>query len=266
MHHMLRRMDHFMQRIRLLQKLTGGTPTSAARILLEIRSQPDAVRTIEHEDKSVAFRGPDLDALFEVLAYQEYGFLRPLLSSLERPIVIDVGAHIGAFAIWAAGINARARVLSIEADPATCAVAQMNARSLSACRFTWQVINRAAGDSDGTTVRISDAGPSMSHRIHPNGNIEVESISLPAVLDLAAPNGEPIDLMKIDIEGAEEDFLSGSQAALRRVNALVVELHPYLCNANNVEMLLKRHFDEVSTMTSRLSSKPVLYCRRGGTT
>lgn len=262
-HLTVRRMNDFMRRVRLLQQCAGVTSVSAAQLLLRVRSRPQNLRTIDHRGSLVAFRGLDLDALFEVLAYQEYDFLRNLLSSLARPIVVDVGAHIGAFAIWALRVNRRARVLSIEADPATCAVAEMNVRSHSAQGRDWRVINRAAGATNGVIVRFCDQGPSMSHRIDPSGSIEIESIDLPAILDLAAPEGGPIDLMKVDIEGAEEDFLSSAESTLRRANALVVELHPYLCDTDGVKRLLERNFSEISTLSSRLSAKPLLYCRRG---
>lgn len=102
----------------------------------------------------------------------------------------------------------------------------------------------------------------MSHRIDAAGSIEVPSLALTGLLNRLAPNGGRIDLMKIDIEGSEEAFLCADPAALDRVDALVVELHPTLCDTARVEALLRERFSTIRVIEARKSSKPLLYCRR----
>ena len=101
----------------------------------------------------------------------------------------------------------------------------------------------------------------MSHRVSAAGPVEVQGMTLREVLNTTFPD-QPVDLMKIDIEGAEEAFICTEPDLLRTVNALVIELHPNLCNASRVEQELRKIFPTIETISGRTSSKPLLYCRK----
>ena len=240
--------------------LAGGI-VSAIVTLKNIRKDRDAIQSVSYRGTPVRFRGHDEQALLEVLVDLEYEFLADLLSGLPSPTILDIGAHIGTFAIWVFGVNENAHVLSLEADPKTHLVAELNVATFAEGGVDWRLIQGAAGSEDGVVLRLSDTGPSMSHHVDPKGRIEVQGMSLTTLLDRIAPGGESVDLVKIDIEGSEEAFLCAKPEALKRVNTLVIELHPQLCDTACVLSVLKGFFNHIEDIGCRRSTKPLLYCR-----
>lgn len=251
----------FINRARWVRSLTGGV-SAAVITLVSIRRDRDAIQSVSYAGSPVKFRGHDEQALREVLVDQEYGFLTGLLSGISAPTILDVGAHIGTFAIWVFGVNSNSRVLSVEANPSTYQVAKLNSTATAKGRAKWQVIHGAAGAKDGEILFLSDTGPTMSHYICREGTVKVRCVSLTALIDRIAPGGLSIDLVKIDIEGSEEAFLFATPDALKRVDCLVIELHPQLCNSDQVRLLLEKYFDRIEEIDGRKSTKPLLYCRR----
>ena len=251
----------FIHRILKIRDIAGGT-VKAAAILFQTRRDPDAVHTLPYSDSHIYFRGIDLQALIEVLVNTEYAFLKDVTLSRPTPVILDIGAHIGTFAIWALGVNHGARILSVEADPETYGVLTRNADVVVESGKDWTVINRAAGRIDDEVLTFSNAGPSMSHRVDPDGTLTVSSISLGTLIDRIAGQGGQVDLVKVDIEGAEEAFLAESADALTKVEVAVVELHPGHCDTERVISVLRSQFDRIEEISGRLSSKPLLYCRK----
>jgi len=249
------RLKRLSDTLRWIRPLAGSLP-GALWLVLKRKHNPDALLTAQFNGKPLRFRGTDSNALFEVFHEKEYGFLDPIISASKFPIIIDVGAHIGTFALWVLDRNPSAHILSVEADPQTFVVLEKNN---SLCQGAWEIVNRAASNVDGAKIRFSTDGPTMSHRISPDGALEVETVSLGWLLDRAAGNGL-IDVLKVDIEGAEEQFVCAAPHLLPRVRCLVIELHPGLCDTDRVRKVINAHFKTIRDITGRHSKKPLLYC------
>jgi len=258
---LVRRVRAFSARLRWMARLTGDR-FSAAALLLRIKANPEGAHTIRIDGCSVQFRGKDEQALREVFVDREYAFLDDGLAAAAEPSVLDIGAHIGTFAIWCLKANPAARILSVEPDPESVALTHANASTRVRAGADWTVRHAAAGARDGDVLRLMVDGPSMSHRVDPSGAVEVESVSLTTLLDQLAPDGGSVDFVKVDIEGSEEDVLCAKPAALDRVGVLVIELHPTLCDTARVDALLRARFDTVEVIGGRQSSKPLLLCQR----
>ncbi len=241
--------------------LAGGY-LSAVWLLLSIRRDRNALQTVFYRGNAVKFRGSDEQALREVLIDREYAFLVDYLTALNNPKVIDVGAHIGTFAIWVFGVKPVAKVLSVEADPQTYQVLTSNAETYRKGQSDWRILHAAAVGQDGGVFRLSNAGPSMSHRIDPKGTIEVPGVRLATLLDDIVPDGSRVDLLKVDVEGSEEAFLCEAADALNVIDCLVIELHPTFCDTGRVQSMLEKYYDDIRVVGGRKSSKPLLYCRR----
>lgn len=134
-------------------------------------------------------------------------------------LIVDAGANIGTFSLYALSQNPECRVVAIEPSPASL-------ERLRALLKTHQVDSRctvihgALGSGEGVTT-IADRGGSQFRRTGYGG------ISVPMLgLDAALPAGE-IDFLKMDIEGAEYDTLgAASTAALKRIRRIAIEYHP----------------------------------------
>lgn len=199
-------------------------------------------------------------ALKEVFADSEYSFLLPILTQTPRPVVLDIGAHIGTFALWLLRQCPHSRIRSVEADPQTFRILSENVTRAARGGAHWDAINGAAWHARGGKLRFSNTGPSMSHRVDKKGEIVVEGLSLSTLLDDLAGAHGAIDLMKVDIEGSEEAFLCSAPEALRRIRCLVIELHPSLCNTDAVRTVLEQTYSAIIEIQGRASSKPLLLC------
>lgn len=141
--------------------------------------------------------------------------------------VVDVGAHIGTFALAAAA--AGCNVLAVEGSPDNVALLRAAKEQNGFTRL--QILHAAAGDHRGVVqfaphqawgqVAEGNANPELKdYRA-----IEVPMVTIGDTLDtLGWPH---VDLVKIDVEGAELSVLQGMQAALRRDHALhlVIEIN-----------------------------------------
>jgi hypothetical protein len=71
-----------------------------------------------------------------------------------------------------------------------------------------------------------------------------------------------VDIMKMDIEGAEETVLTGKEALLEKVDHIIVEIHPYLCNQDHVVGVLRRAYSYLYRIPGRASAKPLILAAR----
>lgn len=203
----------------------------------------------------------DMSALKEVLVDEEYSFLN--VSSAQKPsssfTVLDVGAHIGTFGMWLLSEVPGAHIMSVEASPATFSTTAYNAQRFDSEHNQWRVIQRAAWKNNDV-LKFSNEGDSMGFKVAKDGDDEVVGISF---ADLLRESGfDRVSLMKIDVEGAEEQFLAASGPLLSRVDQVVIEIHPLLCDEGNVRDVLQQAFDHVIDIQGRVSSKPLLHCYR----
>jgi FkbM family methyltransferase len=126
------------------------------------------------------------------------------------------------------------RVVSIEADPRACRTLKANIRRNALESVT--VLEMAASDAPGVLRlreyegRANDSGNFGLVDAEAAGNpcrqFEVTASPIDDVLDRAGI--DQVDLLKMDIEGAEGRALTGLRRALadRRIKFLVLEVHP----------------------------------------
>jgi FkbM family methyltransferase len=191
---------------------------------LELAAPGPVLRTHHLRETGVAFavrhRTADILALDELFSQREYELPQEARDVLERghpPRVLDVGANIGLFGAWVLGEFPDAEITSIEADPDN---ARVLAATISANRgTTWKLVE-AAASTRGGTVQFVSGEQTTSHIARPGENgIEVRAVD---VFELAGD----VDLLKIDIEGAEWELLDDPRFPSLRPAVLVLEYHP----------------------------------------
>lgn len=158
----------------------------------------------------------DLEAYHQVLIEDTYG----CLGDLEPEVVVDCGANAGFASCWFASRFPRARVIAFEpfgdtADLCRRNLAPYGARAELHAKAIWSgkarlVLEARRGHEWGVQVREALPG-------------EPGDVDAIGIADLGLPR---IDLLKIDIEGSEEQvFGVGAEAWLPTVGAIAVELH-----------------------------------------
>lgn len=158
-------------------------------------------------------------------------------------VFVDVGANIGILsALAAARIGPQGTVLAIEASPITCRllVDNLNQAGSQQCK----VLNRGVWDEPRKLI-ISHIvqGPGwsfVSPEQGPDGiAFVVEGDTLDALL--AQAGVAHVDLLKVDVEGAETKVLRGAHNLLTTNHpAIVLEINPHTlwrCSANGVQEL-----------------------------
>ena len=155
--------------------------------------------------------------------------------------IVDAGANIGAFSLFAARCAPRARIIALEPFLSTFErlrshVERSPYRDRITCR-SW-----ALSSNDGAR-QMDDAlmGSQFRALLSPDAaraGVEVESVTLASLLE--REQLDRVDLLKLDIEGSEYEILeSVPVAVLRRVRAVVMEYHP-----NGLKSSLFRRFGE----------------------
>jgi len=136
----------------------------------------------------------------------------------ECPTIIDGGANIGMASIYFARLFPKARVLAFEADPAICKVLQKNLQSFKACNV--EVHEAALWIDDQGVAFEADGGD--AGRVVAGDHVQAVRVPSKRLRDLL---DEPIDLLKLDVEGAELDMLLDCADALENVERIFVEYH-----------------------------------------
>lgn len=132
---------------------------------------------------------------------------------------VDVGASVGAMTHTLASLYDK--VWAFEPWPETFALLETNSVFFPACDVT--LSNEALGREYKTGVMYSahlsrrDAHLEEAPKGQRGDNTAVRCVPL----DMAIPSAEPIDLIKIDVEGTEVDVLLGAKGIIKRCRPLI---------------------------------------------
>lgn len=137
------------------------------------------------------------------------------------PIIIDCGANIGTSLLYFSENYPNAKIIGFEADEVISKICESNI-ARNGC-FNAKVISKAVWiDEQGIEFSIegADGGSIMGQKENAR---KVESIRLKDILDTY----ESIDLLKMDIEGAEHEVLLDCENSLTHVQNLFIEYHSW---------------------------------------
>jgi FkbM family methyltransferase len=141
------------------------------------------------------------------------------------PRILDCGANIGVASLFFRKRYPKARITAFEADPSLFALLDANLAANGA-----QDVERkhlAVWTAAGTLTFRSEGSDSGMIASLP-GAVDGRSVAVPSVRLRDVLEAEPaIDLLKLDIEGAEDAVLADCEPSLGRVRALIMDLHEF---------------------------------------
>jgi FkbM family methyltransferase len=139
--------------------------------------------------------------------------------------IVDVGAHVGTFTVWAALRSPRARILAIEPNPETFALLERNIQD-NGLQDRVVAIKAAVGTEAGTgTLELVEHSLGTRLARTGGGTVKVNVDTVPSFL--AAAGMTDVDLLKIDCEGMEYAvFEELDLQQLPRLNVIACEYHP----------------------------------------
>jgi FkbM family methyltransferase len=140
----------------------------------------------------------------------------------EPRFIIDAGAHIGCAALFFASSFPRANIAAIEPDPGNYQVLMRNTRGNQRIRAihaaVWhrlEPVTIANEQDDPCAFQIKSANDQCT---------AIQGLTVSAIIRECG--FEKIDLLKLDIEGAEREiFGTGDLDWMNRTRAIIIELH-----------------------------------------
>ena len=148
----------------------------------------------------------------DILVHRIYHFE----SSRPDPIILDAGGNMGMSLLYFKHIYPEARVISFEPDPAIFAILQDN---VNRNEFNGvQLVNAALSTQTGT-ANFSPDQSAGGHLSSGEGTFKVKTVPLSDYLN------EPVDLLKMNIEGVEWEVMSSIENKIRQVREMVIEYH-----------------------------------------
>lgn len=158
--------------------------------------------------------------------------------------VVDIGAHVGYFSIlFSELVGKEGKVLAFEPDPANFNILKLNAEN----RKNIETFNLAVSDKEGSIDFYETLDKTGSHSLIPSdfrsNKITVNSITLDNFLSTKKIK---VDVIKMDIEGAEPLALVGMVNTLKNEVKLVMEFCP-----NNLTLggfIPQQIFDQIKSL------------------
>ena len=183
----------------------------------------------------------------------------------ETSVILDVGANCGLFSVLAAQRFPAARIYAFEPAPELAVLASENLKVHGGV-----VVQKAVADKSGEAMLFVNKDSQQTNSIIKDavvavgklsGEYKVEAISLD---DFARSEGlDEIDLLKLDVQGAESLVLAGATEILKKTRALIVEVSFLDPSAQTLMQLLADHFPVWRPVNPVLFGADILFLRDG---
>jgi FkbM family methyltransferase len=184
-------------------------------------------------------RGVDHVPILEIFLHEDYGIIP------DGSIVLDLGAHIGVFSIYATTTARNVVVYAYEPYPDSCTALRENVR-LNRRDETVHCFDAAVGPETGTRDLYLGGGqfffPTLVRETN-GDNLEHMEVPCTTLLEIMESNHlKNVDLLKMDCEGAEYEILYSTPLShLERITEIRMEYHNLDSDERHVDGL-KRFF------------------------
>ncbi|PYT27838.1 MAG: hypothetical protein DMG57_16975 [Acidobacteria bacterium] len=165
----------------------------------------------------------DVPVFDEVFVRRAYWI--PALAQLEPKVILDVGANVGLVSVFFASLFPKARIFAIEPEESNFQLLKRNTAP-----FPQITALQAALWNADEEIEVHNPGRGFwSFSVVPadssNGRSpKLQGLTMPTILKHFGIGS--VDLLKIDIEGAEKEvFMGACDGWLKDTGCLVIELH-----------------------------------------
>jgi FkbM family methyltransferase len=158
-------------------------------------------------------------------------------SAKEAPLIIDAGANVGLSVLYFKRSYPKSRIIAFEPDPGIFQAFAKNCAAFELANV--EPIPKALWMHDGT-VKFDREGAEA-------GRVVANTKSLHAVdVDACRLRGyleQDVDLLKLDVEGAETEVLLDCADRLDKVNQIIVEYHSFTDQPQELHILTQTLHD-----------------------
>lgn len=166
----------------------------------------------------------DIQTCIQVFVYKEYDFF----AEREIKTIIDAGANIGLASIYFANKYPSAKIIAIEPEHSNFLLLQRNVNP-----YPNIIPIQAALWHENDEINLIDPGlgkwgfmtemKNSSKKVQGDLRHTVSAITVDKIIEDF--NLETVDILKIDIEGAEKEVFSNSSVWIENVDSIIIELH-----------------------------------------
>ena len=161
----------------------------------------------------------------------------PALRELNPSVIVDAGAHAGFTSVFFANMFPDALIHSIEPHPGNFELLSRNAKPYGNIK----PLNAALWFEQGSVSLANPNADSSAFQFEAGSSVAAVTV------DEVVPDGS-IDILKIDVEGAERAIFERRPAWLSRVRALLIETHDQFlsgCSQAVFDAMSSYHYDRV---------------------
>ena len=165
----------------------------------------------------------------EIFAYNFYAFN----TVLESPVIYDCGANIGTSVLFFSKNYPKAKIIAFEASPYIFSILK---RNVEINKITNVTAHQNAVWIKDETLEFGEEGAD-SGSIHSRADVKkvkVQALDFLKILE----NEKRIDLLKIDIEGAEMQLLPHISPIFHKVEKIFIEYHSFNDQEQKLDELL----------------------------
>ncbi len=160
----------------------------------------------------------DIPTFEQIFLWEEYD----LPVRAEPKLIIDGGANVGYASVYFANRYPNAQIIAVEPERSNFEILRQNATPYP----NISILQAGIWHKKTSLIIENPQDEPWEFRVQESSVVEgaIESVTITDLLELA--NASVIDILKLDIEGAEKEVFSFNYSAwLKRVNLLIVELH-----------------------------------------
>ena len=196
------------------------------------------VRTISHRT-SFADRG----VIKQIFLKREYSIEKSkrrndildeynaIISQNKIPLIIDAGANIGASAIWFHDQFPKSHIVAIEPNAENFKLLIKNTNGLDI-----ETIEAAIGSTEGFVTLIDPGTGEWGYQTEEDPNGICKKISASKIINEKSDLGFVPFIIKIDIEGGEEELFHSETDWIDLFPLLIIELHDWLIPRQNTSL------------------------------
>jgi FkbM family methyltransferase len=169
-------------------------------------------------------RSSDVPTYGQVFVAQEYNFS----AAIQPEVIIDAGANIGLASIYFANKFPNAKIIAIEPEASNFALLKRNVapypQIVPVQAALWHrneeidLVDPGLGNWGFMTEKKGSAEQLEGSTCHAVRAMTVDRI-------MADHQLTRVDILKIDIEGAEREVFSDTSSWINKVNSVIIELH-----------------------------------------
>lgn len=207
-------------------------------------------------------KSTDFFSFVNIWLFNEYG--QNQIDFKSTDVIIDIGSHIGLFAIYISQFNKNGKILCYEPYDENYKILLENIENNNFKNiFTF---NKAVSKKNGEIFLYINKDTAANNIYDKSSNfIKVNSTTLKEIID--SNHIEKCELLKLDCEGAEYEILMNLDPNIfKKINNIIMECHfvetEFIQFTNLKKFLIEMNYNvETRNIDSELA---ILYCKKIG--